>query len=387
MENPQDDDAATMMAPLKQTKSANTRENKAQEETQAFSSTRIYLVACGLSLVTLVSCALITGVLLISPASFEMTTNGGNLDESSPVLVKVPTRNNQFTMVEVTAEAFDVVPEPSWILLDPSSGSKVTYASQNRGEQRISDTWDHGWASGSIEFKRVASVFSEVGLNWYLNTPKNGFTEWCDDRDDSTSIESSLSLPRLHPDTQAKVFSNKYTTYILWLEEFNNTSYTWEFRCDFSSFKKNACEKLATSRLISMNQNIKGFVAALPDTTVYQSTVDMVVANLLEDVPLPLNFTIPTMLSDWNDWYQVAASVLGPVTCAWFDEWWQAVQNEDEPAKEEARLALQSSKDWWALHAMEKEGAWPEVLWEYVDQMSDMDRERLEQGLGCQTYF
>jgi hypothetical protein len=128
------------------------------------------------------------------------------------------------------------------------------------------------------------------------------------------------------------------------------------------------------------------FLAALPPTVVTPGRVREAAAKILADVPLPPTFDLASLhIAGANDPYQFGAEVTGMVGCGWITEWIRADQAGDKAATERAATALRSSHKWRVLQDMDKDGDFPEVLWETADSVADGKvPTRYADGLGCE---
>jgi hypothetical protein len=129
----------------------------------------------------------------------------------------------------------------------------------------------------------------------------------------------------------------------------------------------------------------KDWVAALPASVVTPAEESEVAEQMLADVPQPAGFDVSTLSSyGSNDYYQYGAAVVGQVTCAWLDQYERARAAGDEPGMAAVDQALSGSHQWAVLQRMSKEGDYPQVLWDYADQVAErQDPVGYQQGLGC----
>lgn len=68
--------------------------------------------------------------------------------------------------------------------------------------------------------------------------------------------------------------------------------------------------------------------------------------------------------------YQLGAEVAGAVACAWIDRWVDATERGDQGAAAAAAASLNTSREWKILQEIAEFGAYPQVLWEYVDAVN-----------------
>ncbi|MEV7328193.1 hypothetical protein [Micromonospora sp. NPDC093244] len=131
--------------------------------------------------------------------------------------------------------------------------------------------------------------------------------------------------------------------------------------------------------------DVRTWLGALPPEIVVPDRVQARAAEVLADVPLPPGFDVAG-LGDVgvNDPYQFGAAVTSRVGCAWIVEWQRARAGGDDAAVRRAVDALRSSHRWRVLHQMNEDGDWPEVFWEYADEVAaGTVPSGYRQGLGC----
>lgn len=117
--------------------------------------------------------------------------------------------------------------------------------------------------------------------------------------------------------------------------------------------------------------DVDTWLAAMPPEVVMPSERAETIEGMLEGIRTPPGFDIDTIpTEDLGDRYYVGASVAGTVTCAWLERWQQSTRAGNEAEAADAVAALQSSKDWPILLEMNDEGDYPEVVWEYADDVS-----------------
>lgn len=141
--------------------------------------------------------------------------------------------------------------------------------------------------------------------------------------------------------------------------------------------------------------DIDSWLSAMPESVVKPDNGAVVVAEMLEGVPLPAGFDIAALVSNSgvSDRYQLGARVTGSVACAWIEQWIEARATGDTEAEAEAVTAMQSSRHWPILQEMTTTGAFPQALWEYADAMQTNDtipggrpmtiEESYDQTFGC----
>lgn len=105
------------------------------------------------------------------------------------------------------------------------------------------------------------------------------------------------------------------------------------------------------------------WLEALPSSAVQPKAQAATIDEMLRGIPLPPGFTTPRPSGDTRDRYQLGAKVAGAVVCGWIEQWLDG-------DKATAARALAGSRDWPLLRAMDAEGDYPEVVWQYADAIN-----------------
>lgn len=124
------------------------------------------------------------------------------------------------------------------------------------------------------------------------------------------------------------------------------------------------------------------FQSTLPETFVAAAGREDEVTRMLQGIDVPTE--VLPITSEEVDPYQLGADVVGAVVCGWLDRYVEARAAGDGEAAAEVQYALAQSRDWPVLHEMDERGDYPEVVWEYADEVQ---RGEVPQGyaggLGC----
>jgi hypothetical protein len=125
---------------------------------------------------------------------------------------------------------------------------------------------------------------------------------------------------------------------------------------------------LRALKLVSVDE----WLGAIPASAVLPSARETTVLTMLRGIPLPHGFdaTALTQGAAVRDRYQLGAVVSGAVACAWLDQWSAARRSGDDAAAQAAGDAMATSRDWPVLRAMQAEGDFPGVVWEYADAIA-----------------
>ncbi|HYZ29032.1 MAG TPA: hypothetical protein VE570_08265, partial [Thermoleophilaceae bacterium] len=114
------------------------------------------------------------------------------------------------------------------------------------------------------------------------------------------------------------------------------------------------------------------WLGAMPPSVVTPASTAETVDAMLADMQLPAAFDASSLRNDASvhDRYQLGARVAGAVACAWIERLIDARREGNERAVRDAAAALRGSKDWAILREMRAEGDYPEVLWQYADEVA-----------------
>ncbi|HEV7771057.1 MAG TPA: hypothetical protein VGO66_10450 [Solirubrobacterales bacterium] len=110
---------------------------------------------------------------------------------------------------------------------------------------------------------------------------------------------------------------------------------------------------------------------AMPPKVVKAADHDAAVREMLKGIPVPGSFKASRVPDEGltTNRYQLGAAVTGTVTCLWFRQWGEARRSGDRAAEAKAENAMATAKDWPILHEMEKDGAYPNLIWQLAAAM------------------
>lgn len=133
--------------------------------------------------------------------------------------------------------------------------------------------------------------------------------------------------------------------------------------------------------------DVKTWLAALPPEIVTPDKAQAAAAEVLADIPQPPGFDVKKIKFEGaNDPYQFGARVTSEIGCRWIAEWDRAKKAGDTTAMNRAADAMKSSHRWKVLNDMNAEGDWPEVFWQYSDQLAaGVFPKGYRSGIGCDT--
>jgi hypothetical protein len=135
------------------------------------------------------------------------------------------------------------------------------------------------------------------------------------------------------------------------------------------------------------------WLSAMPPSVVKTPDRDSTIRQMLRGVPLPPGFEQEDIKGSelTKDRYQLGAAVAGTVACQWFQRWAEARAENDRAKEREAIAAMATARGWPVLHEMEKQGGYPDVLYEYAAAMPSGEwygrplTGDVNSGLGCDS--
>ena len=132
------------------------------------------------------------------------------------------------------------------------------------------------------------------------------------------------------------------------------------------------------------------FEASLPDGYVTKAERPAAAARILGDIEdvtgagFPPGTSFQLRDGESKDRYQFGAEVVGQYTCAWLASFQDATAHDQPGRAAEAVRVLGTSRDWPILQDMNPQGDYPEVVWDYADQIAaGRVPEGYREGLGC----
>ena len=135
--------------------------------------------------------------------------------------------------------------------------------------------------------------------------------------------------------------------------------------------------------------DLQGFEASLPDEFVTgderASTAEEMLAGITDVAGAGWPASGGSLEdSDQQDRYQLGAEVVGDYACAWLGEYVDARAAGDAARAAEAVRVMGTSRQWPVLKEMDTTGDYPEVLWDFADQVAaGQAPEGYRGALGC----
>lgn len=131
--------------------------------------------------------------------------------------------------------------------------------------------------------------------------------------------------------------------------------------------------------------NKVGLEGSLPADFVTGDERAGAIGDILDGIgALPPGLAASDVTSSEPDRYHLGADVSGTVACGWIAEFAAAKSAGSQARMAAAADALAASHDWPILHEMNDRGDYPEVVWEYADEVAaGKVPEGYRQGLGC----
>ena len=132
------------------------------------------------------------------------------------------------------------------------------------------------------------------------------------------------------------------------------------------SFPSKAAFLAAASTLYRVD--VTTWLDAMPAWVVKPSARATEIGNMLADIPQPSGLDISKVINNGQvtDLYQLGAQVAGAVSCAWIHQWAHGTPAE----RQQAIDAMATSRHWAVLLDMQKDGDYPDVVWEIADGMA-----------------
>lgn len=238
--------------------------------------------------------------------------------------------------------------EASPLVLLDSPGWKVTYADEG------SDSY------GEMHFSGPTSG-SEAQLRWNAGQ----LSGWSSDRAASAAVITTAPVLG----TTATVY--EYTGGHPGAQDITSL---WVYDNRVLEFRAGAADIPAFEALLASLRavDVDTWLSALPASAVTASQRSVVIASMLQGIPLPPGFDASSIVGSGltSDRYQLGATVAGTVACTWFKLWSQARAAGDSAGVSRAIAALASAKDWPVLEQMASSGAYGDVLEGYAAAMT-----------------
>ncbi len=132
------------------------------------------------------------------------------------------------------------------------------------------------------------------------------------------------------------------------------------------------------------------FDAALPEDYVAQDERSVAAQQVLAGIQAVSGTGFPDGEA-WQpgagaseDRYQFGVEVVGAYTCAWLESYENAVAHDQPALSTEALRVLGTARDWPILEEMDRQGDYPEVVWQIADEARAGDLQPwYREGLGC----
>lgn len=260
---------------------------------------------------------------------------------------------------------------------EPPAGSAAENAPAGAATGRLGDPTRYalpGWQvvrvdesgrDGEMTFRLRGSAFD---LHW---RGSGSLSRWVDDRADDARRLPAVEVAG----HRAALFAyhgarGRYTA--LW----RDGDYTLEFSTGAIA---RGGAPLSAERFAQLVRGLRvvptrAWTRMLPPTTVLPGDGERIAVAraMVADVALPPGFDVERVAGRGGvrDRYQLGAQVLGAAACGWLERWVAARRAGDDAARRAAVAALAGSRGWAALHEMDAEGGYPEVLWEYADAVA-----------------
>ena len=195
----------------------------------------------------------------------------------------------------------------------------------------------------------------QLEINWYPATEYPGYHE--------SRLHVSKPEPAEVDGIEGNIFTYNAHDFAIQLKP-NGDTFA-ELRTDDKWSRSDFDQVLTRIKRV----DVQTWLAAMPPEIVTPARADEAAAKVLAGVPLPPKFDRTALNAvGTNDQYQFGAAVAARVGCGWIEEWQRAKQAGDQDALRTAADALRSSHQWKFLQQMNKDGDYPEALWQVADQ-------------------
>ena len=254
------------------------------------------------------------------------------------------------------AEAIRVAESSPRLLVD-ADGWKVSRAEQ----------WQPG--QGEMTFSNGRS---ELELYWMPGTEYAGWLQSSTDKFEAVGNGPAAGI-------DAKLFHDDSDTYrALWMDGDTAVLAVSRTATGLTAFKQ------LVARLDHVSVN--AWLTAMPADVIRPAAEHAtVVDEMLKGLPLPPGFDVVALRESGvvRDRYQLGAQVSAAVACGWIAQYLAAQKSGDTAAAAAATEAMKTSRTWPILLELQKDGAFPQVLWQYADAV---DGKPLPKGTLDQSY-
>lgn len=323
--------------------------------------------------------------IMSTPALDRVTDKDTRIDQ--------PHRRRWVAVVAAAASVAAVASAPLWLDLgkDEGFGGREGQVASGGESPAVGPTGDRavldatGWTVDHVnddpkyggEVGYSAEDGRDLQITWYAADQYDSYVE---DR-------QRINHPAIDPGTLVTVAGNPS---LMW--PYSATSHTAIRAVEDKFFIEVRASGMGEAAFLELLTHVRmvdkaGFEAALPAGFVTDEERASVIDAMLEEMEgnAPPGLDVSTIESSEPDRYHLGADVAGAVACAWIREYAAAKAAGATGRMAAATDALQASKTWPILREMDAEGDYPEVVWEYADEVkAGRVPEGYQAGLGCE---
>jgi hypothetical protein len=308
------------------------------------------------------------------------------LSSPAPETNRPPSRRSRWLVpVAAAAAVAGIVAGSLWAsgLLPDGNSSVATQPGAQPGHRAVLDApgWevastesgDDGY--GEVSYEKAGAQFT---ITWY---PAESYESYVVDREHITDPPApGEPVEVLGRPGQLWAYDAQDHTVIREVED----GFWIEFR---GSGVDEAAYRALLDRLTMVGN--AGYEASLPEEFVTSDERNAAIASMLDGISAASGAEGPNgvpvrVRSTEQDPYQLGADVAGAYTCAWLEAFGNATAHDQAGQAEEAARVLGTARDWPVLQEMNDRGEYPEVIWDYADQVAaGQVPEGYREGLGC----
>ncbi|MFC7361077.1 hypothetical protein [Nocardioides astragali] len=300
--------------------------------------------------------------------------------ETRPETTREPHHRRWLVPIAAAAAVAALVGVPSWLLAGPEEAREAPASSPSApatpGEWVAleAEGWTVTYVAGALGEREVRYENGDAALDVHLRAASS-YDTYVEDR-------QLIDAPKIDPGTPVQLLGSEAR---LW--PYSATDHTTIGAVAgkvFPEIRGSGMDRASYVELLGRLAwtDEATFEARLPEEFVADDEQDAVVAEMMAGMATPSGFEVPAF--EEKDRYQLGAKVSGAVACAWLDIFAEARSDGDREAARGAAGALADSRRWPVLQEMKAEGDYPEVIWQFADEVgAGRVPEGYQDGLGC----
>ena len=204
-------------------------------------------------------------------------------------------------------------------------------------------------------------VFSDTGerLLEFIWNPKADHDELLADRRQAS--EGTWPVVVAGSDGEVFQYAGSLDFTALWL----TGSHSFELRSSSFGRVEDFLAVIATVQPV----DVSTWTAALPDDVVLPDQRAVVVADIVDDLPIPESLDVQQLgVGDSTSRQAIGMDVTQDVACAWVQQWVDGTTSNDAEAVTQATAAMASSHQWDVL--VDNDGMFAFYIWQVADAMA-----------------